>query len=157
MSPPLWLQIHTPLPRWERKQSAFMTVTSNNHPSFCLPHLTSQTNGQCPKDAFISYPFLIWLSPSQLPIFFSALSIMTSFVNSIACFSFYLNPAAFYTPVPKTSLWLFFHHHCTFLIILPLVALPLTLLPLLCQLLSFPKPQLLAFHSLLSMHFLLVN
>lgn len=58
---------------------------------------------------------------------------MTSFVNSIACFSFYLNPAAFYTPVPKNSLWLFFHHHCTFLIILPLVELPL--LPPISQLL----------------------
>lgn len=118
--------------------------------SFCLSHLTSQTNGQYPKDAFISsLPIPNLAFTLTTPIFFSALSIMTSFVNSIACFSFYLNPAAFYTPVPKNSLWLFFHHHCTFLIILPLVELPL--LPPISQLLvsqastsGLPSPPLCA-------------
>lgn len=130
MSRPPWLQIHNSLLHWERKQRTLMTLLSLiTILPFCLSHLTSQTNGQYAKDAFISsLPIPNLAFTFTTPIFFSALSI-TSFVNSIACFSFYLNPAAFYIPVPKTSLWLFFHHHCIFLIILPLVALPLTLLP----------------------------
>ena len=67
------------------------SAVSINHPSLCLSHLISQTNGQYPKDSFISSlstPNLVF-TPSTL-IFISALSGMTSFANSIARFFFIL-------------------------------------------------------------------
>ena len=87
-----------------------------------------------------------WISsfPSQnLPfalttlIFISALSIATSFVNSIA-WIFFPWTLQLFTFLPLKILCFFFHHHCTFLIILPLMELPLTLPSPIFQLL-FPK------------------
>lgn len=113
-------------------------------PSFLsLSHLNSQTNNQYSKDAFISsLPIPNLAVTLTILIFISALSIMTSFANSIACFFCSLNPVAFYTPAPKNSLCLFSHRHYTFLI--TFLWWSFLWLFLLSKFLNceFPKPQL---------------
>lgn len=114
---------------WNKNERLDDSAVSQPSPSLVSSRRISQTNGQHPKGPLLPhYPPQVGFPPSTL-IFITALSGMASFANSIACvFLHSLWILKLFTLLPLKILSLFFCHHHTLLIILPLMKLPLTTL-----------------------------
>ena len=135
---------------WNKDERPADSALSQPSPSLVSSRHISQTNGQHPKGPLLPhYPPQVCFPPSTL-IFITALSGMTSFANSIACvFLHSLWILKLFTLLPLIILSLFFCHHHTLLITLPLMKLLLTTLLSSTSQLSIPGLKL-VFHSVRS-------